>query len=228
MRRRITLRNSGQPGATVTNLTDTDPQTSSNPAFITGCHSAKSLMELIGGMNGIMEAAVNGAILGARPLRDLRRGAGCRAPIRAVSPNGSIGCWCRIDCRKLIPLSKKGPSRRDRGQSQQSLRRKCAEHSSAPGHLNPRSRSGIVVLKDSAPRYSPHRDGHPHKNKRAAGCLDRCPIGLNAPMPDLNRRRDPSRADRESGCAVGRADRITCGGNRPGRHSPAFLARRCE
>jgi len=32
--------NSGQPGATVTNLTDTDPQTSSNPAFITGCHSA--------------------------------------------------------------------------------------------------------------------------------------------------------------------------------------------
>ena len=49
MRRRITLRNSAMPGATVTNRTDTDPQASSNPAFITGCHSAKSLMELIEG-----------------------------------------------------------------------------------------------------------------------------------------------------------------------------------
>jgi hypothetical protein len=39
----------GQPGATVTNRTDTDPQASSNPAFITGRHSAKSLMELIEG-----------------------------------------------------------------------------------------------------------------------------------------------------------------------------------
>ena len=53
----------GQPGATVTNRTDTDPQASSNPAFI-----RMRFGEIIDGvdrMNGTVEAAVNGAILGA-------------------------------------------------------------------------------------------------------------------------------------------------------------------
>ena len=51
----------GQPGATVTNRTDTDPQASSN-------RLPDAIREIIDGvdrMNGIMEAAVNGAILGA-------------------------------------------------------------------------------------------------------------------------------------------------------------------
>ena len=51
----------GQPGATVTNRTDTDPQASSN-------RLPDAIREIIDGvdrMNGTMEAAVNGAILGA-------------------------------------------------------------------------------------------------------------------------------------------------------------------
>ena len=52
----------GQPGATVANRTDTDPQASSN-------RLPDAIREIIDGvdrgMNGITEAAVNGAILGA-------------------------------------------------------------------------------------------------------------------------------------------------------------------
>jgi hypothetical protein len=54
----------GSLARTVTNRTDTDPQASSNPAFITGCHSAV-IDGADRGMNGITESAVDGAIFGA-------------------------------------------------------------------------------------------------------------------------------------------------------------------